>query len=116
MKSICYPMGIIGKKNGRKTFAKILIMVFVAFTMYSQQAVSQCLTVSSCIESDFNDNAIPAGKYIWFTSTLRLKSNTTYPITFTFASQTITSSAFTINVPAGKVTLTNAVTTATTVY
>jgi hypothetical protein len=69
-----------------------------------------------CTSSNFNGNAIPAGRTIWFSSVLHVSGLGTQPVTITVQGGTIEMPGGTINVPDASITFDPSATTASTSF
>ena len=68
------------------------------------------------ISSTFNGTAIPAGSSVWFSSVGKVSGLGADPVTIRLTDATITSGSFTVAVPDAVITISPAVTTATTTF
>ncbi len=99
----------INNTNMKKNILTGIIAILLLMPAYLVKA-------SSTLSSSFNSTSISAGKKIWFTAVVKVNGAATYPLTINFTNQTITSSAFSLNVANARLILDPAATTATTVY
>lgn len=85
-----------------------------------QGQADTCIPTTSCIKSGFNGTAIPAGRYIWLNSTIKLKDNKSNPATILFDHSTVTFSVngapVTVNIPPAIIQFDSNATQASTTY